>query len=109
MKKLLMKGTAILMAGVITVGTFAHLMTRETYAYSFTGQDSNVTTDIKVSGFDTGVDYTRVHLGSGGSSGYGANRIINIVEGDFVNNPSLSIEVMNIGTYSTSTIGLNDT
>ncbi len=103
MKKMLKKCTALLTAGVVLVGTFAHLMTRETYAYSFTGQDSNVTTDIKVGGFDTGVDYTRVHLGSGGSSGYGANRIINIVEGDFVNNPGLSIEVMNIGTYSTST------
>ena len=103
MKKILKRCTAALTAGVLITGVFAHLMTRETYAYSFTGQDSNVTTDIKVSGFDTGVDYTRVHLGSGGSSGYGANRIINIVEGNFANNPGLSIEVMNIGTYSTST------
>ncbi len=103
MKNLFKRCTAVLTAGVLLVGTFSHLMTRETYAYSFTGQDSNVTTDLKVDGFDTGVDYTRIHLGSGGSSGYGANRIINIVEGDFVNNPALSIEVMNIGTYSTST------
>ena len=102
MKKLLKRCTAILTAGVVLVGTFAHLMTRETYAYSFTGQDSNVTTDLKVDGIDTGANYTRVHLGSGGSSGYGANRIINIVEGNFTNNPGLSLEVFNIGTYSTS-------
>ncbi len=102
MKNLFKKCTAVLTAGVLLVGAFANLMTRETYAYSFTGQDSNVTTDIRVGGIDTGADYTRVHLGSGGSSGYGSNRIINIVEGNFAQNPALSLEVFNIGQYSTS-------
>ncbi len=109
MKKLFKRCTAVLTAGVLLVGTFSHLMTRETYAYSFTGQDSNVTTDIKVGGIDTGADYTRVHLGSGGSSGYGANRIINIVEANLAQNPALSLEVFNIGQYSTSSGSLVST
>lgn len=109
MKIAFKKCAAVLTAGVMLIGTFAHFMTRETYAYSFVGQDSNVTTDIKVGGFDTGVDYTRVHLGSGGSSGYGANRIINIVEGNLAENPGLSIETLNVGTYSTSSGKLIDT
>lgn len=100
MKNLFKKCTAVLTACVIAAGAFAHLMTRETYAYSFAGQDSNVTSDIKVNGIDTGADYTRVHLGSSG--GYGANRLINIVEANFEQNPALSLEVFNIGTYSTS-------
>ena len=67
--------------------------------FSFMGEDSNVTSEIKVNGKSTGVKYTRIHLGEGGSSGYGANRIINIVEADLKNNPKLTFEVINNGTY----------
>lgn len=67
--------------------------------FSFVGEDSNVTSEIKVNGKSTGVQYTRIHLGAGGSSGYGANRIINIVEADLKNNPKLTLEVINNGKY----------
>ena len=67
--------------------------------FSFVGEDSNVTSEIKVNGKSTGVQYTRIHLGAGGSSGYGANRIINIVEADLKNNSKLTFEVINNGTY----------
>ena len=67
--------------------------------FSFVGEDSNVTSEIKIGGKSTGVQYTRIHLGAGGASGYGANRIINIVEADLKNNPKLTLEVINNGTY----------
>ena len=57
-------------------------------------------------GTDTGVDYTYVHLGSGGSSGYGANRKINIVEGNLSSNDALGFEVMNNGTYLKNAVAL---
>lgn len=66
---------------------------------SFAGEDSNVTTEIKVDGNSTGVTYTRIHLGANGSASYGSNRIINIVEADLANNPKLTFEVINNGTY----------
>lgn len=75
-------------------------------AYSFTGQDVNTTSNIMYGGVDTGVDYTYVHLGSGGSSGFGANRKINIVEANLSDNDALSFEVMNNGTYLKNAVPL---
>ncbi len=98
-KKMLGRCTALLTAGVLVVGAFSHLFTQTTKAaYSFVGQDYNTTTDITIMGKDTGLDYTRVHLGSGGASGYGANRYINILEADLRSNDGLSMEVINHGT-----------
>ena len=98
-KKMLGRCTALLTAGVLVVGAFSHLFTQTTKAaYSFVGQDYNTTTDITIMGKDTGLDYTRVHLGSGGASGYGANRYINILEADLKSNDGLSMEVINHGT-----------
>ena len=98
-KKMLGRCTALLTAGVLVVGAFSHLFTQTTKAaYSFVGQDYNTTTDITIMGKDTGLDYTRVHLGSGGASGYGANRYINILEADLKNSDGLSMEVINHGT-----------
>ncbi len=98
-KKMLGRCTALLTAGVLMVGAFSHLFTQTTKAaYSFVGQDYNTTTDITIMGKDTGLDYTKVHLGSGGASGYGANRYINILEANLKNSDGLSMEVINHGT-----------
>ncbi len=100
MKKSFNRLLAVVCIGAMAAVAFLQSFTYNLQAasYYFTGQDSNVTTDLIYDGVDTGVDLTRVHLGSGGSSGYGANRYINIVEGNITSNPKISIEVLNSGT-----------
>ena len=101
MKKLISKCVVlvIVVAMIVSVLPFFGNGALEADAYSFTGQDANTTTNIYYNGTDTGIDYTYVHLGSGGSAGWGANRKINIVEGNLASNPALGFEVMNHGTY----------
>lgn len=93
---------AVIFVVVLAVGAF--WQNGESYVkaarFSFVGEDSNVTTNIKLNGKDTGAVYTRVHLGSGGSAGWGANKIINIVEANLEKNPNLTFEVINCGTYT---------
>lgn len=93
---------AVIFVIVLAVGAF--WQNGESYVkaarFSFVGEDSNVTTNIKLNGKDTGAVYTRVHLGSGGSAGWGANKIINIVEANLEKNPNLTFEVINCGTYT---------
>ena len=99
--KNLAKILAVVFALVMTIGIFAPSATADLSAarFTFVGEDSNVSTNIKLNGKDTGAIYTRVHLGSGGSSGYGANRIINIVEANPSQYPNLSFEVINSVKY----------
>ena len=101
MKKLISKCVvlAIVVTMIVSVLPFFGNGALEAEAYSFTGQDVNTTSNIYCDGQDTGVDYTYIHLGSGGSAGYGANRKINIVEGNLKSNPALGFEVINHGTY----------
>ena len=101
MKKLISKCVVlvIVVAMIVSVLPFFGNGALEAEAYSFTGQDANTTTNIYYNGTDTGIDYTYAHLGSGGSAGWGANRKINIVEGNLASNPALGFEVMNHGTY----------
>lgn len=75
--------------------------------FQFVGQDSNVTSNIMLGNIDTGADYTRVHLGSGGASGYGANEYINIIEANLNNNPKLTFEVINNGQYIKDAVQLD--
>lgn len=102
MKKLFKRFTALLTAGVITAGAFTAVSVVKTNAaspYGFVGEDSYTKTNITVAGMDTDVTHELITLGSGGSSGYGANRVINIVTGDLNADSRLSLEVMNNGTY----------
>ena len=101
-KNAIVRVLAFVFAFAMTMGIFAPYAPAEVSAarFSFVGEDSNVTTNIMLNGKDTGAIYTRVHLGSGGSSGYGANRIINIVEANPSKYPNLSFEVINSGTYN---------
>lgn len=93
---------AVIFVIVLAVGAFWQNSESPVRAarFSFVGEDSNVTTNIKLNGKDTGAVYTRVHLGSGGSAGWGANKIINIVEANLEKNPNLTFEVINCGTYT---------
>ena len=96
------KRAVSLISAIVMVFTFvsAYIPYEASAAsYYFVGQDSNVTSDIKIGSTDTGADYTRVHLGAGGASGYGANEYINIVEANLKNNPKLTFEVINNGQY----------
>ena len=97
----LTKMIAIVFAIVMVLGIFGQsaILDADATRFSFVGEDSNETTNIKLNGKDTGAVYTRVHLGSGGSAGWGANRIINIVEANPKQHPNLSFEVINSGTY----------
>ena len=106
MKRIISKGIVFLLVVAMIASFMPHFSVIESNAYSFTGQDVNTTTDILYNGTDTGVDYTYVHLGSGGSSGYGANRKINIVEGNLSSNDALGFEVMNNGTYLKNAVAL---
>ena len=94
MKKIFKKAIVLAIVSAMVISMFP----MNSSAYSFTGQDYNSTSDIKLFGVDTGADYTRVHLGSGGSSGWGANRYINIVEANLSRNDCLSFEVINHGS-----------
>ena len=93
MKRLFKKGIAFIIVSAMIVSLFPVSLS----AYSFTGQDYNVTSNITLFGQDTGADYTRVHLGSGGSSGWGANRYINIVEA-IIQETNIIILMMEWGT-----------
>ena len=97
----LTKTIALVFAIVMVLGIFGQsaFLDADATRFSFVGEDSNETTNIKLNGKDTGAVYTRVHLGSGGSAGWGANRIINIVEANPKQHPNLSFEVINSGTY----------
>lgn len=97
----LTKTIALVFAIVMVLGIFGQsaILDADATRFSFVGEDSNETTNIKLNGKDTGAVYTRVHLGSGGSAGWGANRIINIVEANPKQHPNLSFEVINSGTY----------
>ena len=88
----LTKMIAIVFAIVMVLGIFGQsaILDADATRFSFVGEDSNETTNIKLNGKDTGAVYTRVHLGSGGSAGWGANRIINIVEANPKQHPNLS-------------------
>ena len=94
MKKLCKQALSLVLVTVMVIG----LLPGAALAYSFTGQDYNLTTNIMLNGVDTGADYTRVHLGSGGSAGWGANRYINIVEVNLSKNANLDFEVINHGS-----------
>ena len=98
MKRLFKKGIAFIIVSAMIVSLFPVSLS----AYSFTGQDYNVTSNITLFGQDTGADYTRVHLGSGGSSGWGANRYINIVEANLSKHENLGLEVINHGSSTGS-------
>ena len=102
MKKLFNRCTAMLTAGIMVASSFAVLTQIKTNAaspYGFVGESSYTKTNITVAGFDTDVTHELITLGSGGSSGYGANRVINIVKGNLNDDPMLSLEVMNNGQY----------
>ena len=101
---------AIVFAFVLAVSLFAPSATADLSAarFTFVGEDSNVTTNIKLNGKDTGAIYTRIHLGSGGSAGYGSNRIINIVEANPSQCPNLSFEVINSVKYIKDEAPLTD-
>ena len=94
MRKVYGRVMALLLVGAMVLA----LLPAGAFAYSFTGQDYNVTKNITLNGVDTGADFTRVHLGSGGSSGWGANRYINIVEANLSGNQNLGFEVINHGS-----------
>ena len=104
----LTKMIAIVFAIVMVLGIFGQsaILDADATRFSFVGEDSNETTNIKLNGKDTGAVYTRVHLGSGGSAGWGVNRIINIVEANPKQHPNLSFEVINSGTYLTDSTPL---
>ena len=101
---------AVIFVIVLAVGAFWQNSESPVRAarFSFVGEDSNVTTNIKLNGKDTGAVYTRIHLGSGGSSGYGANRIINIVEANPQKYPNLTFEVINSVKYIKNAAPLTD-
>ena len=104
------KKAVSLISAVVMVFTFvsSYIPTEvKASRFSFVGQDSNVTSDIKIGSTDTGADYTRVHLGSGGASGYGAYEYINIVEANLKNNPKLTFEVINNGQYIKDAVRLD--
>ncbi len=115
MNKSIKRISSILLATVVSAGITAgsginstmNIMAAETSSYSIIGEDSKVFSDIKIGDKDTGVDYTTIHLGSGGEESYGANRIINIVEAN-LSNTNLSFEVINHGTYTTDEAPLTE-
>lgn len=104
----LTKTIALVFAIVMVLGIFGQsaILDADATRFSFVGEDSNETTNIKLNGKDTGAVYTRVHLGSGGSAGWGVNRIINIVEANPKQHSNLSFEVINSGTYLTDSTPL---
>lgn len=108
MKKVVSKCVVLLIVVAMVAGFLPYQMVGilTADAYSFTGQDVNTTTNITINGNDTSADYTYVHLGSGGSSGFGANRKINIVEANLADDESLGFEVMNNGTYLKNAVPL---
>lgn len=106
MKKIVSKGIIVFVAVLMLTVGLSYKGVMEADAYSFTGQDVNTTTDIMYNGVDTGVDYTYVHLGSGGSAGWGANRKINIVEANLAANNAIGFETINNGPYLNSSAPL---
>ncbi len=93
------KGLSVLCAVSLGISLFLPLRSTKVQAqgYTFTGEDSNTTSALKVGSTDTGADFTRVHL-KAGSAGYASGssygRYINIVEAD-LSNTKLSFEVIN--------------
>ncbi len=70
--------------------------------YQFIGMDECSTNELKIWNTVTGAYYTKIHLGSTGNAGYGANRLINIVEAD-LSNTNLTLDV--ISNHSTQSTG----
>ncbi len=110
MRKLMKNAVSFVSAGVMAFTFLFSSVPNVANAsnFYFVGQDSNVTSDIKVGSIDTGADYTRIHLGAGGASGYGANEYINIVEANLRKNPNLTFEVINNGQYIKDAVALDN-
>ncbi len=99
MKRLLTAVVAIILSCVMVLSLLVMpSVAQDAKLYNVTGEQSRTSSEITLAdGTKTGVQYTNIQL----AGHYGDDREVNVVEFDLAD-PRLSVEVINCGTYMTS-------